>query len=61
MKDQLQDIVQHTHGLGTIDMVKVTGTATDTVINSVAEDRSVIVEAKFKAPVAEFVGIFWYA
>jgi hypothetical protein len=58
MKDQLQDIVQHTHGLGTIDMVKVSGTTTETIINSVAEDRSVIVEAKFKAPVAEFVGTF---
>jgi hypothetical protein len=58
MQDFLKDIVQHTHGLGIIDMVKVTGTTTETIINSVAEDRSVILEAKFKAPIAEFVGTF---
>lgn len=58
MKDYLQDIVQHTHQLGIIDLVKITGTSNDTVINALAEDRSVIVEAKFKQPVAEFVGTF---
>ena len=58
MKDYLQDIVQHTHGLGIIDLVKITGTGNDTVINALAEDRSVIVEAKFKQPVADFVGTF---
>jgi len=58
MKDYLQDIVQHTHGLGIIDLVKITGTDTDTVINSVAEDRSVIVEAKFKKAHPDFVGTF---
>jgi hypothetical protein len=58
MKDYLQDIVQHTHGLGIIDLVKITGSGNDTVINALAEDRSVIVEAKFKQPVAEFVGTF---
>jgi hypothetical protein len=58
MKDFLQDIVQHTHGLGTIDLVKITGTQDETVINALAEDRSVIVEAKFKAPIPEFIGTF---
>ena len=29
MKDYLQDIVKHTHALGFIDLVKVTGTATE--------------------------------
>ena len=58
MQDYLKDIVQHTHGLGIIDLVKITGTTTETAINSVAEDRSVILEANFKAPVAEFVGTF---
>jgi hypothetical protein len=58
MKDFLQDIVQHTHGLGIIDLVKITGTDQETNINAIAEDRSVIVEAKFKAPIAEFVGTF---
>jgi hypothetical protein len=58
MQDFLKDIVQHTHSLGIFDMIKVTGTDQETAINSVAEDRSVILEAKFKAPIAEFVGTF---
>jgi hypothetical protein len=58
MKDYLQDIVQHTHSLGIIDLVKVTGNDQETVIDSIAEDRSVIVQAKFKNPVPEFVGVF---
>jgi len=58
MQDYLKDIVQHTQGLGTIDLVKVTGTPTETLLNSIAEDRSVILEAKFKNPVPEFVGTF---
>lgn len=58
MKDFLKDIVQHTHGLGGIDLVKVVGTETETVVSAIAEDRSVIVEAKFAGPVAEFVGTF---
>jgi hypothetical protein len=58
MQDYLKDIVQHTHGLGTIDLIKITGAESDTTINSIAEDRSVILEAKFKNPVPEFVGTF---
>lgn len=58
MKDYLQDIVQHTHGLGIIDLVKVTGTSAETLINSIAEDRSVIVEAKFKSAHPDFIGTF---
>lgn len=58
MKDYLQDIVQHTHSLGIIDLVKITGTDQETCIDSIAEDRSVIVKARFKNPVPEFVGVF---
>lgn len=58
MKDHLQDIVQHTHALGSIDLVKITGTDQETAIDSIAEDRSIIVQAKFKNPVPEFVGVF---
>ena len=58
MRDYLLDIVQHTHGLGIIDLVKITGTDSETVIDALAEDRSVIVQAKFKNPVPEFVGTF---
>ena len=58
MKDYLQDIVQHTHSLGIIDLIKITGTDQETVLNAIAEDRSVILDAHFKNPVPEFVGTF---
>lgn len=58
MKSTLRDIAQHTYGLGNIDLVKLTGTAEETLINAIAEDRSVIMEARFKAPIAEFIGTF---
>ena len=58
MRDYLLDIVQHTHGLGIIDLVKITGTSSETVIDAIAEDRTVIVQARFKNPVPEFVGTF---
>jgi len=54
MKDILQDIVAHTHSLGFLNLVKVTGDATSTTIESMAEDRSVILSSKTKAPVTEF-------
>ena len=58
MKDHLLDLVEHTHDLGCIDLVKITGTDTDTDIFGVAEDRSVVVEGKFAGPVADFIGTF---
>jgi hypothetical protein len=58
MKDHLQDIVQHTHSLGIIDLVKVVGTDSQTTIEAVSEERSAIVQAQFHNPVAEFIGTF---
>ena len=58
MRDHLLDIVKNTYGLGNIDLVKITGTAEETAIEALAEDRSVIVQAKTNAPVAEFIGTF---
>ena len=57
MKDILQDIVAHTHSLGFLNIVKVTNEA-DTTIESMAEDRSVILSSKTKNPVQEFSGTF---
>lgn len=57
MQDHFLDIVKHTLPV-TIELVKVSGTATDTTINGMAEDRSVILEGKFKAPLADFAGVF---
>jgi len=58
MKDVLQDLVAHTHSLGFLPLVKVSATTTDVTIESMAEDRSVILNAKTKAPVEDFEGTF---
>ena len=58
MKDHLLDLVSHTHDLGCIDLVKITGTEIETNVAGIAEDRSVVVDAKFAGPVPEFVGVF---
>jgi hypothetical protein len=57
MKDILQDIVSHTHSLGFITTLKVTAEA-DTQIESMADDRSVIMSATTHSPVGEFSGTF---
>jgi hypothetical protein len=57
MKDILQDVVAHTHALGFLSLVKVTNDE-GTQIDSMAEDRSVILSAETHNPVAEFVGTF---
>ena len=58
MKDYLLDIVKHTHSLGFISLVKVTGTDKTTTFEGLAEDRSVILQATTKTPVADFMGTF---
>jgi len=58
MKDILQDLVAHTHALGCIPLVKISSTDEETSIEAMAEDRSVIVNAKTLAPVDQFSGIF---
>ena len=57
MQDILQDIVSHTHKLGFITTLKITA-ETDTQIESMADDRSVIMSATTHSPVGEFVGTF---
>jgi hypothetical protein len=58
IKDILTDIVAHTHSLGFLPIVKITGDADNTTIESMAEDRSVIVTAQAHKPVPEFEGTF---
>ena len=58
MRDHLLDLVEHTFDLGCIDLVKITGNAKETLIAGLAEDRSVVVEGRFLAPVPEFIGTF---
>ena len=57
MQDILQDIVSHTHRLGFITTLKVTAEE-DTQIDSMADDRSVIMTATTHSPVGEFNGTF---
>ena len=58
MRDHLLDLVGHTFDLGCIDLVKITGTDKQTQIDGLAEDKSVVVQGKFAAPVADFIGTF---
>ena len=58
MKDHLLDLVEHTFDLGCIDLVKITGDDKTTIINGLAEDKSVVVEGAFANPVADFMGTF---
>jgi hypothetical protein len=58
MRDHLLDIVRNTYGLGIIDLVKISGTDSETNIEALAEDRSVIVQGKLNGPVADFIGTF---
>lgn len=58
MRDYLLDLVQHTHDLGCIDLVKIVGDVKTTSISGLAEDLSVVVQAEFKNPVPEFMGTF---
>lgn len=58
MKDNLKDLIDHTYGLGCIELIKVTGTDQETQINAIAEDKTVIVSGTFKSPMADFIGTF---
>jgi hypothetical protein len=58
MKDILQDIVSHTQNLGFLTTVKVSGSEDKTVINSMADDKSVIMEAETANPYPQMVGTF---
>ncbi len=58
MKDNLKDLIEHTYGLGNIDLIKITGTDKETQINAIADDKSVIVSGTCKAPIADFIGTF---
>jgi hypothetical protein len=58
MKDFLQDLVAHTHSLGFLPLVKVSASNAETGIESMAEDRSVIVNAKTHSPIDALEGVF---
>lgn len=57
-RDVVQDIVKHTAGLGFISSVKVTGTDTETTLDAMDNDRTVILKATLHNAVPEFAGEF---
>ena len=58
MLDLLKDVVTHTHNLGFLNIVKVTGDEATTKLDSMADDRSVIMYGEVNGPVAEMIGVF---
>lgn len=58
MKDYLLDLIQHTQGMGEIDLVKIVGTDKETQVHAVAENKSVVITGTFKNPIADFIGTF---
>lgn len=58
MRDYLLDIVQHTHSLGFVDLVKITGTDSLTTIEAVGTERVAVLQAQFHNPIPEFIGTF---
>jgi hypothetical protein len=58
MQDLLKDIVSHTHNLGFLNIVKITGDETKTSIDSMADDRSVIMQAETSGPYSDMIGVF---
>lgn len=58
MKDYLLDLVEHTHALGIIDLVKIVGTDEETQFGAYSDDQTVVVSGSFKTPIPEFAGTF---
>ena len=58
MKSILQDIVAHTNKLGFLNIVKVTGTDKKTLIDSMADDRTVIMYAETTNPHPDMIGTY---
>ena len=58
MRDYLKDIVQHTHGLGFIEAAKIVNEEGTTNLEAMDDDRTVIVQAKFKEQVPGLDGTF---
>ena len=58
MKSILQDIVAHTNKLGFLNIVKITGTDQKTQIDSMADDRTVIMYAETANPYPDMIGTY---
>ena len=58
MKEILQDIVSHTHNLGFLNVVRITGDKAETRFDSINDDRTVIMYAKANKVYNEMKGVF---
>lgn len=58
MRDYLLDIISNSFDLGFISAVKITGTDKSTVLDALADDRTVVIKADFHSPIPEFNGVF---
>lgn len=58
MQNLLKDIVAHTVKLGFLNIIKVTGTETQTAIDSMSDDRTVVMHAETKDPYPQMIGMF---
>jgi hypothetical protein len=58
MHDLLKDIIAHTHNLGFLNTVKITGTEEKTQIDSMSDDRTVIMFGETTNPYPDMIGIF---
>lgn len=55
IRDTLKDVLKHTHSLGIFDMVKITGTKTETQIETTDAEKTVIFKGRTIKPVKDFV------
>jgi len=55
VNDIFKDVLKHTHSLGIFEMVKITGTLDETVLESVDPEKTVIFKGKLKNPVPDFI------
>ena len=58
MKDNLSDLVSHLVPLGNVNIVKIIGTKTETSFETIAEDKTVVIQGKFHTPIQSFIGTF---
>lgn len=56
IRDVMRDVLKHTHSLGMFEMAKIRGDVSETAIETMDKDKTVIVKGKTHAPVADFAG-----
>lgn len=54
--DNFKDILKHTHGLGFLDTVRLRGVEDSTLVEAIAEDRSVVLYGKLNHKLEDFDG-----